>query len=133
MNIQTLIKLASIIVHADEFINSNQGHQNDKEAINALLKEEDVKLFLSHLDKQSLLPVRRDGVRYVLDIDYKLNSVIETYQFSVELAEEGGWLASSLDFPGINAQGETLDELRVDMLSALSDMIDYRRKYIQVQ
>lgn len=58
------MKLASIAVHADEFLFSGQGHLFDKDAIRNLLDDAEVKEALADLDRQALIPVRRDGVRY---------------------------------------------------------------------
>lgn len=58
-----IIKLASLAVHADEML-SPQGHQFDQETIKSILADDEVKRFLSEMDKLALLPLRRDGVTY---------------------------------------------------------------------
>lgn len=64
MSITLLMKLGSIAVHADEFLFSGQGNPVDKDALRTLLDDAEVKDALADLDRQALIPVRRDGVRY---------------------------------------------------------------------
>ena len=62
-DIRTLSKLGSIIVHVDEGL-SHKGHPFDLVAIKALINEPDVRAWLADMDSATLLPLRRDGVRY---------------------------------------------------------------------
>ena len=63
LDIRTLSKLGSIIIHVDEGL-SQEGHPFDLEAIKALINEPNVRAWLKDMDKAALLPLRRDGVRY---------------------------------------------------------------------
>jgi hypothetical protein len=53
-----LIKLGSLAIHSDEMLSST-GHHFDVEVIRALLNDEEVKEWLSAMDKLSLLPKKR--------------------------------------------------------------------------
>lgn len=44
-----------------------------------------------------------------------------------EEAEEGGYIAFVEELPGVNAQGETLEEAKVNLLDALDLMLDTQR------
>lgn len=44
-----------------------------------------------------------------------------------EKAEEGGYLAFIEELPGVNTQGESLDEARINLLEALEFVIDTQR------
>lgn len=57
-NLGLLAKLGSIAVHADEFM-SPKGHPFDRDALRSLLSDQEVKNFLSALNKMALLPVKR--------------------------------------------------------------------------
>lgn len=57
-SIQLLMKLGSIVVHADE-LTSPGGHEIDAEAIRGLVQDEEVQLFIKSMGP--LLPVKRDG------------------------------------------------------------------------
>ena len=58
MNI-THIKLASIIVHLEEYL-SPEGHPNDRITLLSLLEDQDVKKFVQSID-QVMLPVKRNA------------------------------------------------------------------------
>ena len=53
-----LCKLASIAIHAEELI-SEKGHPLDIEALKALLKDAEVKGWLSDMSGLALVPVKR--------------------------------------------------------------------------
>lgn len=53
-----LIKLGSIAVHADEML-SPKGHAFDRIALDSLLKDEEVCVWVSEMTKLALLPVKR--------------------------------------------------------------------------
>lgn len=55
---QLLIKLGSIIVHYEEFL-SKDGHEFDKQTIDAMMKQEDVKEWFDEMSKLALLPAKR--------------------------------------------------------------------------
>lgn len=59
-----IMKLASIVVHADEYISGGAPDYADRAAIKSLMDDPQVRGALSDLDSMSLLPIRRDGVRY---------------------------------------------------------------------
>lgn len=44
-----------------------------------------------------------------------------------EKAEEGGYVAFIEELPGVNTQGESLDEARINLLEALEFVIDTQR------
>lgn len=56
---KTAVKLASLAVHADEFLET--GHLADSAAIRSLLEDPDVKVYLDELSVMALLPVKRSG------------------------------------------------------------------------
>lgn len=43
-----------------------------------------------------------------------------------EPGEDGGWIASIPEVPGVVSQGQTKDEARVNVVDALRDMMVYR-------
>jgi hypothetical protein len=53
-----LIKLGSIAVHADEYI-SPSGHSFDKVALEQLLKDPEVTVWLKEMDAFAFLPKKR--------------------------------------------------------------------------
>lgn len=53
-----LMKLGSIIVHADEFL-SPDGHDFDKTAVEQLMKDPDVLYWLAQMDGMALIPKKR--------------------------------------------------------------------------
>lgn len=62
------IKLASIVVHADELIDENCRNDFDINAIRGLLADPDVRQILSEMDACALLPLRRDGKKYTKEV-----------------------------------------------------------------
>lgn len=44
-----------------------------------------------------------------------------------EPAEEGGYSAYVAEVPGVNSQGETIEEARTMVLEALHELLAYRR------
>ncbi len=48
-----------------------------------------------------------------------------------EEAEEGGYVAFIEELPGVNTQGETLDEAKINLLDALELLMDTQRKLSQ--
>ena len=54
-----LVKLASIAVHAEEYFSIN-GHTLDREAIKGLLADSEIQECFADLQKQALLPVKRN-------------------------------------------------------------------------
>jgi len=44
-----------------------------------------------------------------------------------EEAEEGGYIAFFEELPGVNTQGETLEETKINLLDALDLMMDTQR------
>jgi vacuolar-type H+-ATPase subunit C/Vma6 len=59
-SLQTLVKLGSIVVHADE-LTSPGGHEFDKQAIRALMQDEDVQAWIKGMSELALLPRKRDA------------------------------------------------------------------------
>lgn len=53
-----LIKLGSIAVHADEML-SPRGHEFDKVALQGLLEDPEVKVWIDEMDKLALVPKKR--------------------------------------------------------------------------
>lgn len=53
-----LIKLGSLVVHADEF-HSSDGHKFDKVAFDQLLKDPEVVAWMQAMDKMAFLPKKR--------------------------------------------------------------------------
>lgn len=53
-----LLKLGSIVVHADELM-SPTGHQFDKVALDSLLKDPEVIDWLAQMDSMALIPRKR--------------------------------------------------------------------------
>lgn len=56
----TLCHLASVAVHADEFLSKN-GHPLDKLALEQALKQPAVQEWLKAMTKQGLAPVKRNA------------------------------------------------------------------------
>ena len=54
-----LVKLGSIVVHADEATTPNAGHAFDVSAIRALLGDAEVQQWLAEMRTDALLPVKR--------------------------------------------------------------------------
>ncbi len=48
-----------------------------------------------------------------------------------EPAEEGGYTAYVAEVPGVNSQGETIEEAREMVLEALHELVAYRRQKAQ--
>ncbi len=48
-----------------------------------------------------------------------------------EAAEEGGFIGSIEEMPGVNTQGETLEETKTNLLEALTLVIDTHRSLSQ--
>lgn len=59
-NLTTAIKLASIVVHVEEFL-SPDGHDYDKIAIEQLLKDPDIVEYLAVMNSAAFLPVKRNA------------------------------------------------------------------------
>ena len=57
-NLSTLVKLGSIVVHADE-LTSPGGHEVDKVALRSLLTDPEVMEFLGKFDAAGFLPKKR--------------------------------------------------------------------------
>ena len=57
-SVTLLMKLGSIIVHAEEGL-SSKGHQFDVLALQSLLRDADVKVWLKAMDKIALIPKKR--------------------------------------------------------------------------
>ena len=55
---QLLIKLGSIIVHADEFT-SDGGHELDLGAMRGVMSDPEVKEWLEQMNSMAFLPVKR--------------------------------------------------------------------------
>jgi len=53
-----LVKIGSALVHADEFM-SPKGHELDKTAYDDLMRDAEVKTWLSDLTAKGYLPVKR--------------------------------------------------------------------------
>ena len=58
-NASLLVKLGSIMVHAEEMIDPVKGHEFDLSALKALLADPDVKTWRRRMSRMALLPVRR--------------------------------------------------------------------------
>lgn len=56
---QLLIKLGSIIVHYQEYT-SGKGHEVDKSAIDSLLEDKDIKVWMKEMNKMAFLPIKRN-------------------------------------------------------------------------
>lgn len=54
-----LITLGSLAVHIDEYL-SPGGHPIDRQVIETMLQDRDLKEWLSQMDKLAFLPVKRD-------------------------------------------------------------------------
>ena len=48
-----------------------------------------------------------------------------------EPAEEGGYSAYIAEVPGVNSQGQTVEEAREMVIEALHEMFEYRREMAQ--
>lgn len=57
-SLQVLVKLGSIAVHAEELL-SPKAHHFDRLALESLLDDPDVQLWLAEMHKAALLPVKR--------------------------------------------------------------------------
>lgn len=55
-----LCKLASIAVHADEFL-SPDGHEMDRVALNSALSDDEVKAWLEQMTAMAMAPVKRSA------------------------------------------------------------------------
>lgn len=53
-----LIKLGSIAVHVDEML-SPRGHEFDRVALQSLLEDPEVKVWIDEMDKLALVPKKR--------------------------------------------------------------------------
>jgi hypothetical protein len=53
-----LVKLGSIAVHVEEIL-SPQGHSFDKAALDTVLKDSEVKAWITAMDEMALLPRKR--------------------------------------------------------------------------
>lgn len=58
VNLGLLVKLGSLVVHADEFTSPNS-HEFDRTAIRAGLEDPEVKEWIEAMTKQGFLPVKR--------------------------------------------------------------------------
>lgn len=56
---------------------------------------------------------------------------METVTLVFEPSEEGGFSAYVAEVPGVNSQGETLEEAKALVLEALHEMLAYRREKAQ--
>jgi hypothetical protein len=63
LDVSVVVKLGSILVHIDEGLTA-EGHPFDFETIRSLLADRDIQALLKFLDRDGLLPLRRDGIRY---------------------------------------------------------------------
>lgn len=54
-----LCKLASVTVHADELLSQN-GHDFDRHALDAVLNDPDVKEWIATMTKMGMAPVKRN-------------------------------------------------------------------------
>ena len=57
-SVSLLVKLGSIAVHADELL-SPSGHAFDRVAIQQLLLDPEVSSWLSEMNKEAMLPIKR--------------------------------------------------------------------------
>ena len=48
-----------------------------------------------------------------------------------EPAEEGGYSAYVAEVPGVNSQGETIEEAKQMVLEALHELLEYRREKVR--
>jgi hypothetical protein len=55
---QVLIALGSLVMHYEEYM-SPKGHPNDKDAIDTLRNQPEVKEWFDQMDKMAFLPVKR--------------------------------------------------------------------------
>lgn len=53
---------------------------------------------------------------------------MQTVTLVFEREEEGGYSAFVAEIPGVNSQGESLDEAREMVLEALQELLTYRRE-----
>jgi len=56
-----------------------------------------------------------------MNLNIKLTAIFEE-------AEEGGYIAFIEEIPGVNTQGETLEEARVNLAEALQMVLDANRE-----
>lgn len=54
-----LIKLASIAVHVEEFLDTKEGQPFDRAALQGLLQDPEVRGFLDHPKNKVFLPLKR--------------------------------------------------------------------------
>jgi len=69
VGLSAIVKLASIAVHVDELLYLNP-HPNDIDAIKSLLKDPELRDTLADLDRNGLLPIRRDHTRYAKELKF---------------------------------------------------------------
>jgi predicted RNase H-like HicB family nuclease len=50
---------------------------------------------------------------------------LKEYTIEIHEEEEGGYSGRCLDVPGVNSQGETLEELEENMKEAIQLVLDY--------
>jgi hypothetical protein len=62
MELGTQIKIAAMIVHADEYMDTGEGF--DLNTFKSMLGLPDVQAWLCSMEKQCFLPLRRDGKKY---------------------------------------------------------------------
>ena len=60
-------------------------------------------------------------------MDKKEISKIYLYSVIIEPCEEGGFIAYIQEIPGINTQGETIDEAKKNLTEAINLMFEERR------
>ena len=51
----------------------------------------------------------------------------------IEKAEEGGWVGQFEEFPAVIEQGETIEELKINMIAALDFYLDTHRWLFEQQ
>lgn len=56
--VSLLVKLGSIVVHADEML-SPRGHHFDKIALQQLIRDEEIQKWLKQMDMLAMLPKKR--------------------------------------------------------------------------
>lgn len=56
--VTVLMKLGSLAVHVEELL-SPDGHEFDKAVIDALLQDEELKIWLEEMDEMAFLPKKR--------------------------------------------------------------------------
>jgi predicted RNase H-like HicB family nuclease len=53
---------------------------------------------------------------------------MQTVTLVFEPAEEGGFSAYVAEVPGVNSQGETIEEAKRMVIEALNELMEYRRE-----